>query len=68
MKKHVLSKKRKPTLSTAYVNLSQNTNCELENCYSMETEASKLIRESDTAVIKLEPTVPLVFVSYQKIS
>ena len=68
MKKHVLSKKRKPALSTAYTNLSQNANHELENCYSMETKASKVIRESDCAVIKLETTVSLVFVIYQNIS
>ena len=33
----------------------------------METEASELIRGSATAVTKLEATVPLVFVSYQKV-
>lgn len=49
-----LSEGKKPTLSTAYVNLSENANREPEIFYSMETDPSKLIRESETAVFELE--------------
>ena len=40
---------------------SENTNSKLEKSYSMETEVSKLIRKSDTAVIKIKTTIPHVF-------
>lgn len=61
MKENVLSKTRKTALSTAYVKLRENSKRVLENSYSMEIEASKLIRESDTSIIELEATILPVF-------
>ena len=61
MKENVLSKTRKTALSTAYVKLRENSKSVLENCYSMEIEASKLIRESGTSIIELETTILPVF-------
>ena len=61
MKENVLSKTRKTALSTAYVKLRENSKRVLENSYSMEIEASKLIRESDTSIIELETTILPVF-------
>ena len=66
MKENVLSKTRK-TLSTAYVKLRENSKSVLENFYSMEIEASKLIRESGTSIIELETTILPVFWICQKI-
>ena len=67
MKENVLSKTRKTALSTAYVKLRENSKSVLENCYSMEIEASKLIRESGTSIIELETTILPVFWICQKI-
>ena len=61
MKENVLSKTRKTALSTAYVKLRENSKRVLENSYSMEIEASKLIRESGTSIIELEKTILPVF-------
>ena len=67
MKENVLSKTRKTALSTAYVKLRENSKSVLENCYSMEIEASKLIRESGTSIIELETSILPVFWICQKI-
>lgn len=67
MKENVLSKTRKTALSTAYVKLRENSKRVLENSYSMDIEASKLIRESGTSIIELETTVLPVFWICQKI-
>ena len=61
MKENVLSKTRKTALSTAYVKLRQNSKRVLENSYSIEIEASKLIRESGTSITELEKTILPVF-------
>ena len=61
MKENVLSKTRKTALSTAYVKLRENSKRVLENPYSMEIEASKLIRESGTSIIELETSILPVF-------
>ena len=61
MKENVLSKTRKTALSTAYVKLRENSKRVLENSYSMDIEASKLIRESGTSIIELETTILPVF-------
>lgn len=61
MKENVLSKTRKTALSTAYVKLRENSKRVLENSYSIEIEASKLIRESGTSIIELEKTILPVF-------
>ena len=52
LKKHVFSKSRKSASTPEYVDLSEDEVNELENAELMETEASKLIREGDIAVIK----------------
>ena len=67
MKENVLSKTRKTALSTAYVKLRENSKRVLENSYSIEIEASKLIRESGTSIIELEKTILPVFWICQKI-
>ena len=67
MKENVLSKTRKTALSTAYVKLRENSKRVLENSYSMDIEASKLIRESGTSIIELEKTILPVFWICQKI-
>ena len=61
MKENVLSKTRKTALSTAYVKLRENSKRVLENSYSIEIEASKLIRESGTSITELEKTILPVF-------